>query len=211
MRDHMTLDSTRPSARRPADADEQFDRRSARIRTIAWRVIAVVLLTIGLTRQTQGSPLGSPVVRATIVYALVLVVLRLAGKRTLGEMTAFDLVILLILSEAVQPALVGEDTTLLNAALIVGTLVGIDVLLAWIKGRSRTLERLLDDVPTVLVDGGTPDAHAMQRCGVELNDIMEAARMSHGLTSIEQVHQAVLERTGGISIIPASSSPGQTD
>lgn len=177
------------------------------MRTIAWRAIAVLLLTIGLMRQTQGSPVGSPVVRAAIVYALVLVVLRLAGKRTLGEMTAFDFVILLILSESVQPALVGEDTTLLNAVFIVGTLVGIDVLLAWLKGRSPALDRVLDDVPTVLLDRGIPDQEAMARCGVDMRDIMEAARQRQGLTHISQVQQAILERTGGISIVPADAHP----
>lgn len=193
--------------RTPPDADDRFDARAARVRSILWRVLGVALVIIALTWSGEASVSSffshsSPVLRAVVIYLLVFVVLRFAGKRTLGATTTFDLVILLILSEAVQPALVGEDTSLRTAVLVVCTLVGVDMALGWLKRDSPTVSRWLDDVPTVLIVDGTPDCAAMRRCDVDDSDILEAARHRHGVTRLDDIEMAVLERTGGISIVP---------
>lgn len=182
--------------------DAAFDRRLVRLRRGTWIVLVPTLLAGGWLWKVPGSGVGSTVLRAVIVYLLVLLVLRLGGKRTLSEMTTFDLAVLLILSEAVQPALVGEDSTLTNAALTVFTLVGVDVLLGILKNKFPTLDRWLDDMPTVLVRDGTPITDALERSRVNIDDIMEAARHQHGLAHFADVRYAVLERTGGISVIP---------
>lgn len=182
--------------------DERFDRASHRLRMIAWW-IALPLLAVGaFTNQAPNHAVPSTVLRAAIIYGFVLLVVRLAGKRTLAELSTFDLVVLLIMSEAIQPALVAEDSRITSAMLLVGTFVGIDFLLAILKDKSPTASRALDDIPTILVRDGKVNQEALTRERVDEEDIMEAARRDHGLERFEQVRFAILERTGGISIIP---------
>lgn len=142
------------------------------------------------------------VVRALVIYFGLMLIFRLAGKRTLAQATPFDLILLLIVSEAFQSALVGQDGSLTAAFLAATTLVFTDILLSLIKQRSRKLERLLDDIPLVLVEEGQPLKERMNRARVDEEDILSAARMQQGLERMDQIKYAVLERSGGISIIP---------
>ncbi|MBL1685893.1 DUF421 domain-containing protein, partial [Klebsiella pneumoniae] len=87
------------------------------------------------------------VIQALAVYGFLLVLFRMAGKRSLAQITTFDFVLLLIISESIQNALVGQDYSLTHAALLVMTLVGVDIGLSLLKQRSPRIERLLDDVP----------------------------------------------------------------
>lgn len=204
----VTRDGRSPSdadhARDPLriGADDGFDRQLTRARRVAWLLLIPVIAYMAFRWQSPGSAVPSTVVRSAVVYLLVLAVLRLAGKRTLGEMNTFDFAILLILSEAVQPALVGDDLTITNAALILCTLVGFDAFLGLVKDKSRTVSRWLEDVPAVLMADGVPRREALTRHRVDIEDLLEAARHQHGLLSITQVRCAILERAGGISIIP---------
>lgn len=141
------------------------------------------------------------VLRALTIYLGLLVLFRLAGTRTLAQITAFDLVLLLIISEAFQSALVGEDGSLTAAFVAATTLVLTDIVLSLLKQRSKVLERLLDDVPLVLVEEGRPLRDRMNRARVDEEDVLAAARMQQGLERMEQIRYAVLERSGGISII----------
>ena len=145
------------------------------------------------------------VIRAVVIYFGLLLIFRLAGKRTLAQATPFDLILLLIVSESFQTALTGQDGSLTAAFLAAGTLVFTDIVLSLLKQRSRRLERLLDDVPLVLVEEGQPLKDRMNRSRVDEEDILSAARMQHGLERMDQIKYAVLERSGGISIIPKSS------
>lgn len=183
-------------------ADDRFDLLLTRDRRGAWMLLVPVIAVVGMRWQVAGSAVPTTVLRAAIVYVMVLAVLRLAGKRTLGEMNTFDFAILLILSEAVQPALVGDDLTLTNAALILCTLVGFDAFLGLIKDKSRTVSRWLEDVPAVLMMDGVPRREALTRHRIDVEDLLEAARQQHGLLTLTQVRCAILERAGGISIIP---------
>ena len=142
------------------------------------------------------------IIRAAAVYFFLLVVFRLAGKRTLAQATPFDLVLLLTISEAVQNAMTRTDQSLTGAFGVVLTLVGLDIALSILKSKSRTFDRLLDDVPVVLVQDGQPLAERMRRARVDESDILEAARELQGLERLEQVRYAVLERDGQISIVP---------
>ncbi len=183
-------------------ADDGFDLLLTRARRAAWVLLIPVIVIMAVRWQVPGSAVPSTVLRTAVIYLLVLAVLRLAGKRTLSEMNTFDFAILLILSEAVQPALVGDNLTLTNAALILCTLVGFDALLGLIKDKSRTASRWLDDVPAVLMDDGRPRRDVLKRHRIDVDDLLEAARAQYGLLSIKQVRCAILERAGGISIIP---------
>lgn len=141
------------------------------------------------------------VARAAVTYLFLLAVFRLAGKRTLAQITTFDLVLLLLISEAAQQALVGTDNSMTNAFLLVLTLVGLDVALSLWKQRSGLVDKLLDDVPLVLVEDGRPLRDRMDRCRVGEDDILGAAREQRGLERMDQVKYAVLERSGGITVV----------
>jgi uncharacterized membrane protein YcaP (DUF421 family) len=149
------------------------------------------------------------IVRVAIMYAFLLVVFRLTGKRSLAEATPFDLLMLLIISETTQQAMVGEDHSLTNAFLMIVTLVSLDIGLSWVKQRSETVSRLLDDLPLLLVDRGRALEERMHKSRVDKQDILEAARELCGLERFDQIKYAVLERDGRITIIPAASKPGE--
>lgn len=146
------------------------------------------------------------VLRATAVYLILLVIMRIAGKRTLAQVTAFDFILLLIIGEATQQALLAEDFSIINAAIVIGTLVLLDIGLSLLKQSSKTLDRIIDDTPVVIVDHGKLLRDRMDRARIDEQEILIAARELHGLERVEQIKYAVLERSGGISIVPASSA-----
>lgn len=145
------------------------------------------------------------VVRALVVYAVLLAVFRLAGKRTLAQITPFDFVLLLIIAEAVQPALTGSDTSMQNSLFLVLTLIAVDFGLSLLTNRWQTLERLVEGDPLVLVEDGQPIREHLRRARVNEHDILAAARMNQGLERMDQIRFAILERSGGISIVPKAS------
>lgn len=142
------------------------------------------------------------VLRALAIYVLLLVVLRLSGRRTLGEITTFDFVLLLIIGEATQQALLGDDFSFTTAAIVIVTLVLTDVGLSVLKQRSPLAERLIDGLPTVLIDDGRVLQDRLDRSRIKIDDILEAARRTQGLERVEQIRFAVLEVGGTISIVP---------
>jgi uncharacterized membrane protein YcaP (DUF421 family) len=136
------------------------------------------------------------------VYGTLLVLFRLTGNRSLGQISTFDFVLLLIISEAIQNGMVGNNYSLTNAFVLVVTLVVIDVGLSLVKQRSPALDKWLEGTPIVVVDHGRPLRERMKRARVAEDDVLTAARVRHGLERLEQVKYAVVERSGEISIIP---------
>jgi uncharacterized membrane protein YcaP (DUF421 family) len=146
------------------------------------------------------------VLRAAAVYLFLLVLFRISGKRTLSDVTTFDFVLLLIISEATQQALLGEDFSLTNAFLVILTLIGIDITLSlWVQRWPR-LSKWIEGVPLVIVEHGQPLRERMKRVRVSEDEILTAARERQGLAQMDQIQYAVLERSGGISIIPKLGS-----
>jgi uncharacterized membrane protein YcaP (DUF421 family) len=145
------------------------------------------------------------VLRSAAVYAALLVVFRIAGRRSFAQITTFDVVLLLIIGEATQQALLGDDFSVTNGVLVVVSLVALDVGLATFKSRFPRLARTIDGVPVVLVERGRPMRDRMRRSQVDEHDILEAARSAHGLERLDQIRYAVLERGGDISVVPESS------
>lgn len=143
------------------------------------------------------------VLRATAVYLFLLVVFRLSGKRTLAQVTTFDFVLLLIISEATQQALVDGDNSMTNAFLLVATLVVLNIVFSEIKQRFKAAERVLDGLPLLLVEHGNLLHDRMAKERIDEGDVLDAAREHHGLERLEQIKYAVLERNGKISIIPS--------
>lgn len=142
------------------------------------------------------------VIRGIAIYAILLLITRLSGRRTLGQSTPFDLVLLLIIAETTQQALLGDDFSLINALILILTLFSVDILLSYVKRSSRRVALWLDGAPTVLISGGKIDAPAMRRARIGIGDILEAARGQQGLRSLDEIEAAVLEISGVISIIP---------
>src|SRR5688572_3732832 len=142
------------------------------------------------------------VLRGAAVYLFLLIVFRVAGKRSMVETTTFDFVLLLIISEATQQALMGEDFSVTNGIIVIVTMVALDIGLSFLKQRSKKVDRLLDSVPIVIAAHGRALRDRMDRARIDEDDILEAARGRMGLERIEQIKYAVLEKNGDITIVP---------
>jgi uncharacterized membrane protein YcaP (DUF421 family) len=142
------------------------------------------------------------VLRALTIYFILLLVFRLAGRRTLMQMTSFDFVLLLIIGEATQNAILGSDYSITTGVLAIVTLVGTDILLSYWKHRSAAMNRWLDGLPMVIVENGIPLKPLMDRARVDVEDVLAAARQGPGLERMDQIKYAVMEVGGGISVIP---------
>jgi uncharacterized membrane protein YcaP (DUF421 family) len=145
------------------------------------------------------------VLRAAAIYFLLLVIFRIAGERTLTSLTTFDFVLLLIIAEATQQGLIGDDFSITKVFLVITTLVGIDIAFSLLKGKFPLFGKLVEGVPLVLVEDGKPLQERMQRARIDEEDVMMAAREHQGLQRMDEIMYAVLERTGEISIIPKKS------
>ena len=148
----------------------------------------------------------NPVIRGVAVYLFVYLIFRILGKRSLAEVTTFDFVLLLIISETTTDALIGEDYSLTACFIMVCTLVGVDYLLSIIKEKSTWFQVVSDGAPLVIVDNGKPLVKRMEKSRVDEEDVMEAARLTQGLRHMEEILYAVLERDGTISIVPKQKS-----
>lgn len=142
------------------------------------------------------------VLRAIVIFVALWLVIRLSGRRALGELTAFDLVLLLIIAEASQQALLGDDLSITNGLLAVLTLVTMNVGLALLQQRWPGISRILSGAPTVIVEDGRPLKDLMARARVGEDEVLEAARRLRGLERMDQIKYAVLETSGAISIVP---------
>ena len=145
------------------------------------------------------------VLRGAAIYVVLLLIVRATGKRTLAQVTTFDFILLLVVAEATQQGLLGDDFSVTNALLVITTLVLLDRLLDLAGARSPGLGKVLNDVPLIIVQDGEVVAEHLKRTQISLSDILQEARMSQGLERLEQIKYAVLERNGGISIIPKAS------
>ena len=142
------------------------------------------------------------VVRAVAIYLFLMVIFRVAGKRSLAQITTFDFVLLLVIGEATQQALLGNDFSMIHAFIAIVTLIALDIGLSLFQRRFTWLGRWLDDVPLLLVQDGEQLRKPMAKSRISESDILHAARTTQGLERMDQVKYAVLERTGEISIIP---------
>jgi len=141
--------------------------------------------------------------RAAGVYAFLLVVFRITGRRTLAQVTNFDLILVLIIGDATQQALIGDDFTITTGLIAVSTLVVLDVALSWAKQRWHAIDVLVDGLPLPLLLAGTARPEQMASEGVTNDDVLMAARQSHGLERLDEIEHAILESNGAISIVPA--------
>lgn len=142
------------------------------------------------------------VLRAAVMYLMLMILFKIAGRRSLADLNTFDFVLLLIIGEATQQALLGDDFSITNSVLIIATLIAIDVGFSQLKQRSKRIALLLDGGPTVIVENGQPLLRRMKKARITEADIMEAARSNQGIVNMSDIRYAIIERNGTISIIP---------
>lgn len=148
----------------------------------------------------------SIVARTLIIYLALFLILRIAGKREMGQMSAFDLVVILLVSEAVQNAMLDDDTSVTGALIAAGVLVGANYAVSAARDRIPLLQTLLESSPSVVVRNGRFLRKEMSSEGVDEEDVMLAIR-AHGLADVKQVQMAVLEKDGSISVVPLENKP----
>ena len=151
-----------------------------------------------------GSDLPEIALRTAVVYVVLIVLLRLRGKAGVGQMSILDLVLVLVISNGVQNAMIGDNTTLYGGLVAATTLVIVDWIIQTATSRSKKAQRLLEGEPALLVRDGHVLTKAMERQGVS-NDDLRAALRAHGLERPSDAHLAVLETSGAISVVPASA------
>jgi uncharacterized membrane protein YcaP (DUF421 family) len=140
------------------------------------------------------------VLRTVVIYLVVLIGVRLSGKREVGQMTPFDLVLLLLISNSVQNAMTGPDTSVFGGVAAAITLLLMNYLIAEVSGGNRRFRKLVEGQPTLLVhDGQTINAH-MAKEHVSMDELERALR-EHGINNYHDVALAVLEVDGSISCL----------
>lgn len=152
-----------------------------------------------------GIPAWDIVLRTTAIYLAILIGLRLAGKRELGQMTVFDLVVLLLIANAVQNAMVGPDTSLFGGLVAAVVLLVLNAVVARLRLRWPVLRRLVEGSPTLLVLRGEVIGDHVRREGLD-QDTLEAALREHGVADLRDVEMAVLEIDGSISVVPVGGT-----
>ena len=142
------------------------------------------------------------VIKATVVFFVLWAIIWISGRRTLGEMTAFDFVLFLIIGGSTQRAITGQDYSLTNALLLVSTFIILDIGLSVIELKWPPSRRFLNGMPMILVENGYVLSGRMRRARITEDNILEAARRLHGLERLEQIKFAILEGSGEITIVP---------
>jgi len=144
--------------------------------------------------------------RTTAVYLLVLLGIRLTGKREVGQMTPFDLTLLLLLSNSVQNAMTGPDNTLMGGAAAALVLLTLNYLFAEVSGLNRRFRSLLEGTPTLLIHNGELLTAHCAKEHISVDEVHRALR-EHGVESVKDVALAVLEVDGAISVLKYDDVP----
>lgn len=143
------------------------------------------------------------VLRAVIVYGFLLTLLRLTGKRQVGQLSPFDLVLLLVLSNAVQNSINAGDNSLVGGLISAVTLVGLNLLVGYATFRSKRIEEVIEGRPQILIHDGHIYEDVMANAMLTHHELNAALRRN-GCTCAHQVQLAMLENNGAISVIPKS-------
>lgn len=145
--------------------------------------------------------------RTSVIYVLVLIGIRLTGKREVGQMTPFDLTLLLLLSNSVQNAMTGPDTSLLGGVVAAGILLILNYVLAEVSGMNRRFRSVIQGSPTLLIHNGQLITAHCAKEHVSPDEVQRALR-EHGVANTNEVALAVLEVDGSISVLKYDDVPG---
>jgi uncharacterized membrane protein YcaP (DUF421 family) len=145
------------------------------------------------------------VIRGVIVFVFLYVLMRIVGRRELSSLEPFDLILLVILGDAVQQGLTQDDYSMTGAILAVGTIAILQVSVSWANFKFPKLRSVLDGEPVVIVQDGKPIEKNLKRERVTLDDLAEEARKQN-IAKFEDIKWAVMETSGEISFIKKSDS-----
>lgn len=148
------------------------------------------------------------VVRSVAVYLAMLVMLRVFGKREVGQFTLFDLVLILLVANAVQPAMTGQDSSLLGGMIIIVSLIGANQVVSLARQHVPLVASLLESKPTVIASDGTWIRKAMDHEEITIEEAQMALR-ERGIADVSEVEMAVLESDGSISVIQKDDASPQ--
>jgi uncharacterized membrane protein YcaP (DUF421 family) len=146
------------------------------------------------------------IARTATIYLVVLIGVRLSGKREVGQMTPFDLTLLLLISNAVQNSMVGQDSSLLGGILAAVTLLVMNYLVAELSGANRKFRKFVQGSPALLIHSGQIIPAHMAREHVTMDEIQRALR-EHGIGSVQEISLGVLEVDGSISLLKYEDVP----
>ena len=157
-------------------------------------------LPVGLSMWKTTQPWWEFVLRGLLVYGFLLLMLRLTGKRQVGQLAPFDLVLLLVLSNAVQNSMNAGDNTVAAGFILVATLLAVNGFMGWLTWRSKRAEILLEGRPQILVHNGSMDERILATERITQHELMAAVRQA-GLSDLSEVRVAILENNGRINVI----------
>lgn len=144
------------------------------------------------------------VIRGVVIYLFLWLIFRISGKRTLAETSPFELVLLLIISEVTNQAMVDSDHSVTNAILLIMTLTGMSILLSVVKHYWPAANRILEGMPLPLIKDGKVLQENLDKSRVDMDEILAAARMTQGVDRMEDIAHATVENDGKISVVPKS-------
>jgi uncharacterized membrane protein YcaP (DUF421 family) len=147
--------------------------------------------------------------KTAVIYVFLVVGLRLLGKRELGQMNVYDLVLIIVLANAVQNAMVGNDTTLVGGLIAALTLLILNRIFTLLMAKSDRLEKFMVGEPVLIVNDGVLLEDRCKKEGITREQVMAALR-EHGLERLEDAHMCVLEVDGAISVVPVASAVHKT-
>jgi uncharacterized membrane protein YcaP (DUF421 family) len=156
-----------------------------------------------------GLPVAEKIVRPILVYAFLIVGLRLAGKRELAQLNPFDLVVLLTLSNTVQNAIIGDDNTVTGGVIGATTLLLVNYVLVRFVSRHEKIERFVDGEPDILIDNGTIQTNCLNHEAITIVEL-EAAAHKQGFGSLDEIERAVLDPSGSIAFFGKKPTPDTT-
>lgn len=148
------------------------------------------------------------VLRSAAIYLLVMVLVRVSGKRAVGQFTPFDLVLLILIGNAVQNGINGGDNSLTGAVIMASTLIVLNYGVAWLTARNRMAERVVEGAPVVLAHDGVVYRDALARELVSPDDFREAMRLNN-IASVDEIGLAMLETNGNISMLARHQLAGE--
>lgn len=157
-------------------------------------------LPVGISMWKTAQPWWEFVLRGLLVYGFLLITLRLTGKRQVGQLAPFDLVLLLVLSNSVQNSMNAGDNTVASGFILVATLLAVNGLMGWLTWRSKRAEILLEGRPQILVHNGVMDERVLTSERITQHELMAAVRQA-GLSDLADVRVAILENNGRINVI----------
>lgn len=152
-------------------------------------------------------PILEKIVRTLLVYVLIVVLFRLTGKRGLAGLSTFDVVVMFLLSNVVQNAIIGSDNSLLGGVLGAATLVLVNTVVNRLTVSNAATARLLEGTPTTIIDDGHLDQHAIRRLGLRASEVEHAVRLQNG-DQLSDVRRGRLEPGGQLILtLKASEQP----